>query len=430
MGSPVQGFFAAAVCRGPADARDSGHLAGRVNSGVAVIAALLAMGVAYADGGLPPAGPNSSLGVAAYRFWGLEHLPGGSGISYAYAISATGDVVVGESFSPIAKVHGEGAVWRRSSPQSWQVSAMGLPADDALNSPAAGVSSNGRWVVGRASFGPPTAPTLDTDAYRWSPASGFRRLGAPEGFALVAATGSSDGGDVVVGYGGPIAGYVDLRALAWIRHGADWVVRLLEVSRHSEAIRIDASGRSAVGWVRSETAEAANGANGREAALWTTDDPQHVNLTLLGASTGSDFFSMPLGLERLRSTTIVFGFSGSGEPMLPVVWTVAPGAPVRLAELPLPPGLTSGAVAGMSRDGRRFVGNCWGEPGGAFEISVCVWDDGAVWKLGERLAAAGVTAAQDWVLWGVAGISEDGKVICGSGTDPAGDDRPWVAEIR
>jgi uncharacterized membrane protein len=316
------------------------------------------------------------------------------------------------------------------SPQTWAVSGIGLPADDALNSPAAGVSSNGRWVVGRASFGPPTSSTLDTDAYRWDSASGFERLGVPDGFVLAAATAASAGGEVVVGYGGPRRGYADLRALLWSNRGNGWSVRFLETDYHSEALRADPSGRYVVGWGRSEAAETANGAQGREAVLWSSEAQGHPRRIWLGASPASDFFSMPLAIERVRSRIFVLGFTGSGDPMLPVVWALEPGATPRLEGLPLPPGFTSGVAAGMSRDGRRVVGNCWGEPSGAFEISVCIWDDGVVSTMQDLLTAAGVSSADGWTLWGVAGVSADGTVIFGSGTDPSGEDRAWVAELH
>ena len=364
------------------------------------------------------------------RFWGLDHLPGGQNISYAYGGSGAGDVIVGESFSSISQLHGEGAIWRRVSPQTWAVSGLGMPADDALNSPAAGVSSNGHWVVGRASFGPPTSSTLDTDAYRWDSASGYERLGVPDGFVLAAATATSAGGEVVVGYGGPSRGYADLRALLWSNRVNGWAVRLLEAQYHSAALRSDSSGRYVVGWGRSQAAEAANGAQGREAVLWSIEAQGQPRRIWLGASPNSDYYSMPLGVERVRSRIAVFGFTGSGDPMLPAVWTLEPGAPPRLEELPLPPGFTSGVAAGMSRDGRRVVGNCWGEPSGASEISVCIWDDRVVSTMQDRLSAAGVSSADGWTLWGIAGVSADGTLIFGSGTDPSGEDRPWVAELH
>lgn len=113
------------------------------------------------------------------RFRGLGDLPGGLVISFAYGLSDAGDAFAGESFSEILQVHGDGIQWQRVAEDGWQAMAMSLPASDALNSPAAGVAGNGRWVVGRVSYGAPTAPALDTDTYHWNEDAGFARLGVP-----------------------------------------------------------------------------------------------------------------------------------------------------------------------------------------------------------------------------------------------------------
>ena len=159
------------------------------------------------DGGTIAAARHEA--VADARFWGLDHLPGGQDISYAYGMSYSGGMVAGESFSSISSVHGEGVAWVRASPDTWLPVGIGLPTYDSLNSPAAGASGNAQWLVGRVSFTTPTAPDVDTDAYRWSETDGFELLGLPAGFKLAAATGANAAGNVIAGYGGPYVGYVD-----------------------------------------------------------------------------------------------------------------------------------------------------------------------------------------------------------------------------
>lgn len=44
-------------------------------------------------------------------------------------------------------------------------------------------------------------------------------------------------------------------------------------------------------------------------------------------------------------------------------------------------------------------------------------------------ATAGVASADGWTLWSAAGISDDGSILCGSGTDPLFQDRAWAAEL-
>ena len=45
------------------------------------------------------------------------------------------------------------------------------------------------------------------------------------------------------------------------------------------------------------------------------------------------------------------------------------------------------------------------------------------------LLAAGVTQVQGWQLTSATGISDDGHVICGYGTNPNGKDPGWVATL-
>ncbi len=395
----------------------------------------LSLAITFGAAALTPTG--AAQGVPG--FWGLGDLPGGATESYAFGISQAGDVIAGESLSAVSISHGEGVRWQRASATTWQIRGLGLPADDALNSPAAGVSAGGQWIVGRISFGPPTAPGIDTDAYRWSQASGFERLGLPPNFVIAAALGVSARGDVVVGYGGPNASYTALRALVWTKAAArrgspaGWTVAFLETQYDSQATRVDDSGRLAVGWGNSPAAQAASGTAGREAALWVRvagGASSGVQRVWLGASPNTVFHSQASGLARLPSTLVIVGFSGEfAQTTLPVFWTAVGDARPQLAELPLLPGLTSGAASAISADGRRIVGTCWGVVNGNLEFESCIWEGGAVSSLGQRLIAAGVTSVAGWSLWSTSGVSGDGTILCGTGTDPNGDLLAWAAEL-
>ncbi len=384
-----------------------------------------------------PAAPAAAAAPAEHRFWDLGDLPGGASISYSYGLSSRGDVIAGESFSSGSSVHGEGVRWSRTSQTGWEMTGIGFPSSDALNTPAASATANGHWIVGRASFGPPTAPAIDTDAYRWSPSTGFERLGLPPGSVLVAALDANVNGDVIVGYAGPSASYADIRALVWTKSGQGFDVAFLETAYRSQAERVDPDGRIAIGWGASPEAVAAAAAAGgawdpREAALWRREPSGTVARTWLGASPATVFQSQAHGLCRIRSKTFVVGTSGDfvlGE--LPVAWTVGAGAPA-IEVLPLLPGFSSGAATAVSKSARRIVGTCWTPD---FEFETCVWDLDAATdayvasSLKARLAANGVASADGWTLWSAAGISDDGSILCGSGTDPLFQDRAWAAEL-
>lgn len=365
----------------------------------------------------------------AAHFFGLGDLPGGATISYAYGISGSGNVIAGESFSAISQIHGEGVQWERLSPTSWQMTGIGLPAGDALNSPAASASADGEWIVGRVSYTSPTAPLIDTDAYRWRLSTGFELLGVPSGFVVAAALGADKHGHVIVGWGGPNPSYSNLRALAWRRVASNWQVELIEPQYDSLAVRVDPVGRIAIGWGNSPAA----GPSGREAVYWTRGLAGSWQRHWLGALPNTQFMSQASGIARVGPNHLIVGFSGVfSEVILPTIWRVKGHQLPQIAELPLLPGCTSGSANAISKDGSRIVGNCWDAD---FVFQASVWDyvpasgSYVVSNLKDRLSALGVTAADDWTLWHTSGVSEDGSVICGSGTNPQGDQEGWAADL-
>lgn len=228
-----------------------------------------------------------------------------------------------------------------------------------------------------------------------------------------------------MGYGGPFQCCSALRAHPWTRDESRLRVTLLEQTYESMAIRVDHSGRCAVGWSSAIAAQAA-GAGGREAVLWVRKPNGTVQRMWLGASPSTAFNSQAQALVRLKGRTIIVGLSSDyAGTMLPMLWTVTDRGRIAQLELPLPSGMASGAAAAISADGRRVLGRCWGE----FDFTTCLSVDGQVSRLDELLAAAGVAAASDWWLWGPAAISADGRILAGSGTDADGNDQVWVVEL-
>jgi len=57
-----------------------------------------------------------------------------------------------------------------------------------------------------------------------------------------------------------------------------------------------------------------------------------------------------------------------------------------------------------------------------------VWDeDRGMSLLQQRLLALGLTNVNGWTLTSATGISDDGRTICGYGTNPHGIERTWAA---
>jgi probable HAF family extracellular repeat protein len=118
----------------------------------------------------------------------LGALPGGSGWSRANAVSALGNLVVGESSSAGGV---QAFIW---TPQSGMLGLGGLPGAP-LASNATAVSADGATVVGQA------ASTNGQAAFAWTAATGMVALGEiANGTHVSAALGVSADGRVIVGY--------------------------------------------------------------------------------------------------------------------------------------------------------------------------------------------------------------------------------------
>jgi probable HAF family extracellular repeat protein len=164
---------------------------------------------------------------------GLGDLPGGLKWSYTRAVSADGNVVVGASgsvdgvsggqqafrwtqaggmaglgflggtFSEATGTNADGTIvvgrasntGGNSVPFRW-TAATGIKAMTTVLGSATAMTPDGRFVVGYGSFASPS------EAFRWSEASGFERLGdLPGGSSSSLAIDVSDDGTILVGQG-------------------------------------------------------------------------------------------------------------------------------------------------------------------------------------------------------------------------------------
>ncbi|OHE00866.1 MAG: hypothetical protein A3K14_04570 [Sulfurimonas sp. RIFCSPLOWO2_12_FULL_36_74] len=154
-----------------------------------------------ADGSVVVGYGDSANGDEAFRWTqademvGIGDLAGGTFYSAAYAVSADGSVVVGESHSENGY---EAFRWTEAG-----MIGLGDLAGGAFNSYAVGVNADGSVVVGDGTTG------SGREAFRWTQATGMQSLNewlAEDGYTLtgwsgLGATGVSDDGNVVVGYG-------------------------------------------------------------------------------------------------------------------------------------------------------------------------------------------------------------------------------------
>lgn len=364
------------------------------------------------------------------RFAELPDLPGGEDISYAYDIDGRGRSIVGESFSSISSIHGEGVVWKQTGGM-WSAQGFGLPAapPNPLNSPGSGIDRDGSTCSGRVSFGEPTAPGIDTLAYACKPGSGLALLPLVPGDVEAQASSTTEGGVRLVGFGSPEVGYHHPFPTFWQKTGPAWAVSRIETAIEGWAFRIDASGRFAIGWARSPDSIKVFGADtAHEAVCWTRVGT-NWSRAWLGALPGHPPYSQANGFSK-RNARWVVGFSGdpSAQPR-PVRWRLHNGQPVDLIDLGLLKGSSGGGANGVSDDGKRVVGGCFGDAGS----DAFLWVEGEGMKsIREMLVAAGVSDIEKWKLTAATGISEDGHVVCGYGTRLVGGverERAWVATL-
>jgi uncharacterized membrane protein len=186
------------------------------------------------------------------------------------------------------------------------------------------------------------------------------------------------------------------------------------------ALAIDESGRSVVGWTRTPE---------HEASCWRMKGGTWRQ-SRLGALPGDRSYSQAHGLTRANGHFAV-GFSGDPSVLAhPVRWRIPDGSPHAIEAMEILPGFSGGTANAVSKGGKRVVGSCYGEIAGEFVSDSFVWDDGLGSRsLKEELIAAGATEVVGWALTSATGISEDGMVICGYGTNPDGIERAWVATI-
>jgi uncharacterized membrane protein len=356
-----------------------------------------------------------------------------SNFSYAYSISGDGQLVIGECNSPTVSVHGEGIRWQRAG-SSWSVVELGLPTTPAgaLNSPAQGVARDRSVIVGRASFGPPTGPAVDTYAWCWTNAAGFKMLPLPPSYPVAQANAATRDGAVIVGLGSPNTDYrSNSRPVVWGGpFTAGWTVALLD-NAEGMANSVDRQGKQVVGWLRPKSASAsipAGKANNpitwsRRGGSW-----QEYWLQSLPADSGRG------EAEGISSSGhMAVGYSGVHDvSYAPVCWHIGgSGHPLHVRALGMLPGYTSGIATAVSESGMRIVGFCNRlTAAGDFEYEAFVWDEHTGMKsLHKLLTAAGVHGADGWPFLAATSISDDGKTICGYGSDPQGVDHAWVASL-
>lgn len=331
----------------------------------------------------------------AQSFVPLGDLPGGTLSSRAVGISGDGSVVVGQGTSASGS---EAFRWTSDG----GMVGLGDLGGGVFYSAAIRTSADGSVVVGISES------ASGTEAFRWTSSGGMIGLGDFAGGSFFSqGTGVSADGSVVVGDGKSASG---TEAFRWTSSGG--MVSLGELAGggfYSQALGVSADGSVVVGVSESDS--------GFEAFRWTSGG----GMVGLGDLPGGVFFSMAWNTSADGSVVVgqASNASGASEAFR---WTNS-GGMVGLGSSPA--GLSTQIAFAVSADGSVVVGSGSSDSG----PEAFVWDaTNGVRSVKDVLVAQGVDLT-GWVLDGATGVSDDGTVIVGSGTNPDGNTEGWLARL-
>jgi len=322
--------------------------------------------------------------------------PAGSLGSEAAGVSADGRVVVGTTHSS----SGTRAAFRWSTPQG--MTNLGLLVHGTFAS-ASAVSGDGAAIAGDADGGEP----IGLHAFRWTVDSGIAQIRGLRDSSVCAANAISDDASVVVG-----------TCLAPTSEAVRWTLG-------QEPVGL---GRFGTGSGATSTATAVSGDGlivggaGHPALtgalLWNAANVPTVIGGLPGDTRGS--------ITALsRDGAVAAGVSVDGaDHERAFRWTPATG-PVLLGSAASFVGTRSTAI---SRDGRWIAG--WGSLASGPDVAV-IWDEvNRLHLVSDLIAPDGRASTAGWTLTRARGLSADGRVIVGEGINPDGAAEAWRITLR
>jgi probable HAF family extracellular repeat protein len=317
----------------------------------------------------------------------------------AYDVSADGSVVVGGGCG----AWGSGGF--RWTSAGGMVELGELPGGRVGQGDAASVSDDGNVVVGTS------WSESGLEAFRWTSGGGTVGLGdLPGGQFQSEAFGVSGDGSVVVGRSEATEG---LEAFRWTAaSGMEGLGDLPGGGFGSGARAASIDGSVVVGYGN------VDGMSGKEAFRWTMGTGMVSLGQLPGAAINSEAHDVS------ADGSVIVGNGGSNLEAEAFLWTSAGG----MMGLGYLPGFDDESRAfGVSADGTVVVGET---RGGAGAMIAFVWTQAdGMQSLRDVLIANGVTGLDNWELSMASGISADGEWVTGWGTNPAGIEEGFLANI-
>jgi hypothetical protein len=333
--------------------------------------------------------------------WSSPDAVSPSGLS-ADGAAATGNVGVD---SPVAGLVGQSIGFAGGGPDP-------IPPCSHPRRTIDGVSADGTVIVGnaRCDLAEPTDPA--PQPYRHVASAGVEPLGTQAGFAQSGATGLARSGELVVGWSKSGDGQT-FQPFRWTdAAGYEAPPVPLQIRYTSPT-----TGLHSLFLAADESALAGTnvGALGNEAFLWDA-----LGVAFVGDLPGGADESVARGLSGDGS--VVVGQSASASGMEAFAWSRA-GDLVPLGDLP--GGSFSSVATRVSADGLVYGTGSTDEGLEAF-----VWDPANGMRRLEDVLALDLGLDLDgWRLESVAGVSDDGRTLAGSGVNPSGQREPWIATV-
>lgn len=248
----------------------------------------------------------------------------------------------------------------------------------------------------------------------------------PGGATISIASDLNTDGSVAVGYGSGVTELIDTDSMSFFidaRHAARWTNLAIEDLHRGTCVEgvataVSADGSTVVGydnWLGHPVSHCVP-----DPTIWRFRNGARENVSIQG-----------LGPNRIHALsadgTIGAGLGFLGPPInprgVPTTWDDN-GSPTVL-ELPDPNAY--GEALAISHDGSVVGG--WADPPGALgAMGAAFWVNGTYVRLHDFLAAEGIDLT-GWDLQRVEGVSADGQILAGQGTNPSGDPQGFVVHL-
>lgn len=317
---------------------------------------------------------------------------------------------------------------------------LGDVAPGDVDSIGQAISASGLVVTGRCT------PAGSQNVFRWT-SSGMVGLGGPN---LALGTGISADGSVIVGYNATFSGNV--QAFRWTSaNGFEAYTGLTTSSPGPRAMAVSADGSVAVGDSNTALHATAVRWTAPGAAIALSNEAAFTDSSALGISgdgsiivgvgsnvvgvrafrwTSAGMVALPdLDGGEIRATanaisqngSVIVGFGTSTEGQQACAWKN--NAPVGLGDLP--GGTFESSALAASSDGSVIVG--FGTT--AVGQAAFVWDNIQGMRDLQSVLVSLSAPVSGWSLTQATGVSADGTVIVGYGTNPDGRTEAWLARL-